>query len=185
MPLFPLLLALCTCTLLFFGLRAASILLLILAQRASHADDSVVPLRKRIGRAAGSASSAAAFPPTRPVRTLIVLGSGGHTAEMLAVLDAVPRAHFAPLLFVRAATDAASEARARRMETERGNEHQTRHQAIHRSREVGQSYLTSVLSTLRALAHSVHVVWDFQPEMVRNSGHTQTHSEGTTPKERS
>lgn len=37
---------------------------------------------------------------------------------------------------------------------------------IPRSREVGQSYLTSVLTTLRALAAAFAVVWRRRPELV-------------------
>ena len=37
---------------------------------------------------------------------------------------------------------------------------------IPRSREVGQSYLTSVLTTLRALAAAFGVVWRRRPELV-------------------
>jgi len=38
--------------------------------------------------------------------------------------------------------------------------------AIPRSREVGQSYATSVLTTLRAIAHGFGVVWRQRPEVV-------------------
>jgi len=42
-------------------------------------------------------------------------------------------------------------------------------EVIPRSREVGQSYLTSVLTTLRALRIAFGVVWRHRPELVSNS----------------
>jgi len=171
------LVALLTCLLLFFALRGAVLLLLILwRRRPDTAAGDRVPLRKRsaLGTAAGAAvaagATAAGGSTARPIRTLVVLGSGGHTAEMLAVLSSVPRASFAPLLFVRAATDSGSEARARRAEQERGNQHQAAHRAIYRSREVGQSYVTSVISTARALLESLRVVFVFRPELLLCNG---------------
>jgi hypothetical protein len=164
--------------LLFFAVRGIALLFLIFSRRAPAAEPKgSVRLRRRSARGSNGLDSSAldstavtgaamTVSASRPVRTMVVLGSGGHTTEMLAVLEAVPRAHYAPLLFVRAATDAGSEARARSMETARGNQHVSSHFAIPRSREVGQSYVTSVWSTLRALAHSVHVVWQYKPELV-------------------
>ena len=49
-----------------------------------------------------------ARPPTAPVRTLAVLGSGGHTAEMIQLLQALDRARFGPMLYVLADTDTTS-----------------------------------------------------------------------------
>ena len=44
---------------------------------------------------------------------------------------------------------------------------------IPRSREVGQSYLTSVLTTLRALAAAFGVVWRRRPELVSCQNHNR------------
>ena len=49
-----------------------------------------------------------ARPPTAPVRTLAVLGSGGHTAEMIQLLQALDRARFGPMLYALADTDTTS-----------------------------------------------------------------------------
>jgi beta-1,4-N-acetylglucosaminyltransferase len=45
-----------------------------------------------------------------PVATLIVLGSGGHTAEMMKLLQGLPADRFSPLHYVAADTDARTEA---------------------------------------------------------------------------
>ena len=151
---------------IFMALRCAALLLLLWRQRRSSLQQqaTAVRLRRRASRAVGtadaagraaSASTAAGSPlansggpagwwtsgvgvssASPPIRTLVILGSGGHTAEMLAVLDLLPRDRFAPLLFVRAATDSTSEARARRREEEKGNRANCDFVAIPRSREV-------------------------------------------------
>ena len=38
---------------------------------------------------------------------------------------------------------------------------------IPRSREVGQSYLSSVFTTLVSIVHSIHLVYRHQPQIVR------------------
>lgn len=154
------------CTAIFMALRCAALLLLLWRQRRASLQQqaTAVRLRRRASRAVGTADAAAgraasastaigsspghsAVPAgwwpsgggcaaSPPIRTLVILGSGGHTAEMLAVLDLLPRDRFAPLLFVRAATDSTSEARARRREEEKGNRANCDFVAIPRSREV-------------------------------------------------
>ena len=157
--------AVAVCLAIFMALRCAALLLLLWRQRRASLmqQATAVRLRRRASRAVGtadaagraaSASTAIGSPSghsaapagwwpsggvgaaSSPIRTLVILGSGGHTAEMLAVLDLLPRDRFAPLLFVRAATDSTSEARARRREEEKGNRANCDFVAIPRSREV-------------------------------------------------
>jgi beta-1,4-N-acetylglucosaminyltransferase len=56
------------------------------------------------------AGGAAAGAPRR-ARTLVVLGSGGHTTEMLSMLAALPAAIASGSVFIIAATDTMSEAK--------------------------------------------------------------------------
>lgn len=173
--------AVTVCISLFVSLRCAALLLLLWRQRRSSLlqQAHAVRLRRRASRAVGttdalgravSASAAVASPLGRsaspsgwwpsgsggaaavhPIRTMVILGSGGHTAEMLSVLDLLPRDRFAPLLFVRAATDSTSEARARRREEDKGNRANCQFLAIPRSREVrstrSQRYSTQSATT--------------------------------------
>jgi len=74
-----------------------------------------------------------------PVRTLVVMGSGGHTAEMLALLRTLDRRKYAPLLYVIAASDHTSARRVATFESERAvSDGLPLHQmlTIPRSREV-------------------------------------------------
>jgi len=124
---------------------------------------------------------------SKNVRTMVVLGSGGHTTEILAVVARLNPERYAPRCYVSARTDRLSEAKAKMHEAEveaawEGNHTFTkasdgseasvdpRYVQISRSREVGQSYLTSVYSTLRSIAEAVFVVLRFRPELLLCNG---------------
>eukprot|EP00983_Pelagomonas_calceolata_P026776 840048-Pelagomonas_calceolata.AAC.1 len=106
---------------------------------------------------------------TRPVRTMIVLGSGGHTAEMLRATAALDKSCYRPRIYVYAATDnfsANKASEAEKVSPSGGEAPDFSLRSIPRSREVGQSYVTSVLTTLRAIAFAFVVVWREQPDVV-------------------
>jgi len=112
----------------------------------------------------------ASSPTIHPVRTMAILGSGGHTAELLSVLSTVDRRLLIPLVFVSAETDRSSEQRARRGEEERKNLENCKFLTIPRSREVGQSYLTSIWTTLYATFHGVWIVYKHRPQLLLCTG---------------
>ena len=145
-----------------------------------------------------------------PLRTLVILGSGGHTAEMLAMLGQLDRSKFAPLHYVIATSDSTSERRVEAFERQRvqqlhqaSDHHQLKQRPqqplqqrpqlplqqraagrqaaeapprdwrilrMPRSREVGQSYLTSILSTLYATLYALGLVWRQMPSLVLCNG---------------
>lgn len=51
-----------------------------------------------------------------PCRAMVVLGSGGHTAEMLTLIAGLDRARYAPIVFVAALGDANSLQRVEQFE---------------------------------------------------------------------
>ena len=106
---------------------------------------------------------------SQKIKTLVVLGSGGHTAEMLRLITAFDFDRYTPLTLVTAATDATSRAKAER-ELPREALATARWAAIPRAREVGQSFGSSVPSTLRALFACVHLIWTAAPELVLVNG---------------
>ncbi|KAL5577164.1 hypothetical protein UlMin_018863 [Ulmus minor] len=112
----------------------------------------------------------------RPVSTLIVLGSGGHTAEMLNLLSVLQKERFNPRFYIAAATDNMSLQKARLLETSLANEtgdkepETSQFIQIYRSREVGQSYVTSVWTTLVAMAHALWLMFRIRPEVVLCNG---------------
>lgn len=113
--------------------------------------------------------------PDQPLRTLIVLGSGGHTAEMLNVLSVLPKDRFRPRFYIAAATDNMSLVKARTMETSYAEsiglkEIHVGLMQVYRSREVGQSYLTSVWTTLIATAHALWLMIRIRPQVILCNG---------------
>ncbi|XP_057849211.1 uncharacterized protein LOC131060119 isoform X2 [Cryptomeria japonica] len=106
------------------------------------------------------------------VKTLIVLGSGGHTAEMLNLVAVLKKERFYPRWYVAAATDNMSLERARTAEESRPEQVEGKlfqgaeYMKIYRSREVGQSYLTSVGTTLVAMIHAMWLICQIRPDVV-------------------
>ncbi|KAL3739563.1 hypothetical protein ACJRO7_020903 [Eucalyptus globulus] len=112
----------------------------------------------------------------RTYSTLIVLGSGGHTAEMLNLLSVLQKDRFTPRFYIAAATDNMSLQKARMMEDSLINaagvkvEETAKYLQIYRSREVGQSYVTSVWTTLVATAHALYLMIQLRPEVILCNG---------------
>ena len=90
------------------------------------------------------------------LRALVVLGSGGHTSEMLSLLERLPADSYAPRTYVVARTDdkSASKALERERRLTGASASVVR---IGRAREVGQSFLTSAATTAFALVEAVAV----------------------------
>ncbi|KAI8466082.1 MAG: oligosaccharide biosynthesis protein Alg14-like protein [Monoraphidium minutum] len=107
-----------------------------------------------------------------PVKTMVVLGSGGHTAEMLMLVERLDKAHYAPRVYVAAASDRMSGHKALTKEQAWGGGDQgaARLEVIPRSREVGQSYATSVATTLYSLAFAAWVVLRQRPRLLLVNG---------------
>ncbi|CAK0879783.1 unnamed protein product [Prorocentrum cordatum] len=119
--------------------------------------------------------STARRPPQRlwqghplPLRALAVLGSGGHTTEMLGLLAGFDqgRYHFQ---FVLADTDTTS---LKKVGAARPDlvEDTSRFHAVTRSREVGQSWSSSAVSTARAFLECLTIVWAIRPQVLLVNG---------------
>ncbi|XP_078438421.1 UDP-N-acetylglucosamine transferase subunit ALG14-like protein isoform X2 [Wolffia australiana] len=108
----------------------------------------------------------------QPLRTLVVLGSGGHTAEMLNLLAVLDTEKFKPRFYVSAKTDSLSLQKAEAYEKSLvPHDVKVAHfMKIYRSREVGQSYITSVATTLVAIAHALWLTFKIRPQVVICNG---------------
>lgn len=107
---------------------------------------------------------------TAPCKTLIVLGSGGHTAEMLRLLTGTDFNHYQPRVYVVAAGDKMSIDKVEKLESDCGNRAKLDIRTIPRARKVRQSYLTSIFSTLLAFSYSFPLVFATLPELVLCNG---------------
>lgn len=106
--------------------------------------------------------------PRPSARVMVVLGSGGHTMEMLQMLRGLDDVRYAPRHYVVAATDAMSRGKAE--EAERGRSGGFAVHTVPRSREVGQSYVSSVFTTMRALLASVVLFARVRPHALLCNG---------------
>ncbi|KAJ7548399.1 hypothetical protein O6H91_07G067900 [Diphasiastrum complanatum] len=110
----------------------------------------------------------------RSFSTLIVLGSGGHTAEMLDLVSMLNHERYSPRCYVAALTDNMSLSKAQRLEEsfiqQAAANHKARYLQIYRSREVGQSYLTSMATTTIGMAHGLWIVFRVRPDIILCNG---------------
>ena len=101
-----------------------------------------------------------------PIKTLVVLGSGGHTTEMLQLLSHLDPLLYTPLIYIVADTDDTSERRFQAL----GGRQPDLVLTIPRSREVGQSYVSSVGSTLYSLVVAFWLVLQVRPNLLLCNG---------------
>ena len=124
---------------------------------------------------------------SKPLKTLVVLGSGGHTTEMLDLIKNLNPDRYGPIVLVVANTDTTSLQRVQAYPQplpiqnkenlvsleSKGNTSSQQQQVyrIPRSREVGQSYASSVLTTLRSFFFALWLVGiQVQPDLVLING---------------
>lgn len=98
---------------------------------------------------------------------MIVLGSGGHTTEMMAIVRELDQRWYLPRIYVLAASDSNSEAKIDNVEPNRGAIEVVR---ISRSRSVHQSYISSVFTTIRSVIDSIPLVNNARPELILCNG---------------
>lgn len=106
----------------------------------------------------------------KPARTLIVLGSGGHTAEMMSIVKQLNKKNYSPRYYILASTDSTSESKVLSVEEPTTSKNDYELFRIKRSRHVGQSYLTSVYTTVRSIWQCIPLVYHLQPDLVLCNG---------------
>eukprot|EP01112_Ceratiomyxa_fruticulosa_P017266 TRINITY_DN5349_c0_g1_i2.p1 TRINITY_DN5349_c0_g1~~TRINITY_DN5349_c0_g1_i2.p1 ORF type:complete len:393 (-),score=46.69 TRINITY_DN5349_c0_g1_i2:97-1275(-) len=107
--------------------------------------------------------------PISKTNTMIVIGSGGHTFEMMRILDGMSMSNFTPRAYVLAETDKMGESKIVDKEGPPGKKPYTVSR-IPRSRHVGQSYFTSIFTTLVSLYYCLFLVWHYCPDLVLCNG---------------
>ena len=135
----------------------AGLLLAVLAARVAFL--LLSPSRRRRARP----------PPGGSVRTLVVLGSGGHTAEMLQLTAKMDRSRYKPWYYVLAESDKTS---LGKVAAGAGGVAPPADCVfrIPRSREVGQSWASTVLSTAHAIVWAFAVTARIRPHVVLANG---------------
>lgn len=96
---------------------------------------------------------------------LAVLGSGGHTAEMLKLVEALNDDMYSPKTFVFAKTDTVTQDKLKNKTNQKFDTF-----GIPRAREVGQSWFTSIVYTFYAFLVSILLIWKKRPKLVLVNG---------------
>ncbi|XP_046332596.2 UDP-N-acetylglucosamine transferase subunit ALG14 homolog [Haliotis rufescens] len=107
-----------------------------------------------------------------PASLMVVVGSGGHTREVLCLVRQLG-SHYSPRYYVIADTDKMSEHKVHALEESRKEEQEQSQYfviRIPRSRQVKQSWVSTVLSTLYAAIYTFPVVFRRKPEIILCNG---------------
>ncbi|XP_046561460.1 UDP-N-acetylglucosamine transferase subunit ALG14 homolog [Haliotis rubra] len=107
-----------------------------------------------------------------PASLMVVVGSGGHTREVLCLVRQLG-SHYSPRYYIIADTDKMSEHKVHALEESRKEEQEESQYfviRIPRSRNVKQSWVTTVLSTLYAAVYTFPVVFRRKPEIILCNG---------------
>ena len=98
-------------------------------------------------------------------RLMVILGSGGHTSEMMAILAKVDLSKVTHVDIICTTGDQWSEQKASRVISQPYKAH-----TVLRSRKVGQSYLTSIFTTLLSIFPCMWVVFKSLPDLIITNG---------------
>ncbi|XP_044735317.1 UDP-N-acetylglucosamine transferase subunit ALG14 homolog, partial [Chrysoperla carnea] len=90
----------------------------------------------------------------KKIKTLVCLGSGGHTSEMLQIIEILDKNKYEPIIYMLADTDQTSLNKINQLNLINNNNYYL----IPRSRQVHQSYLTSVFSTIQSLIYVLYLL---------------------------
>lgn len=109
------------------------------------------------------------FAPDRTT-LLIILGSGGHTTEMLDMLNTVDLDRFFQRIYYISSDDRLSHQKAMRFESSRlrSGSHQVR--VLTRARQVKQRWISTPFTAMLSYFHSVNLLYRDQPDLVLCNG---------------
>ncbi|KAK3586339.1 hypothetical protein CHS0354_038318 [Potamilus streckersoni] len=109
---------------------------------------------------------------TKAASVMIIAGSGGHTKEILSLVSSFG-SHYSPRYYIVANTDKMSRQKIEALEAKEiklSNREEYSIHTIPRSREVSQSWFTTVLSTASATLYSFPLVFRLKPEVILCNG---------------
>ena len=112
----------------------------------------------------------------KTLKLCTVIGSGGHTTEMTNLLKQLNPDLFNDRFYIVAETDKLGVDKVMEAEKELHSKKQNEKKdlfevvRIPRSREVGQSYVSSIFTTLWAILMSIKEIWRIKPDIVLCNG---------------
>lgn len=110
---------------------------------------------------------------TAPCSTIVCVGSGGHTTEMLMLVKTLDFTKYSPRYYIMANTDHMSSCKIHAVEKLKESvSESTKYRIIEipRSRSVKQSYFTSIFTTLYSVMYSIPIVCRIRPDLILCNG---------------
>ncbi|XP_063217162.1 UDP-N-acetylglucosamine transferase subunit ALG14 homolog [Bacillus rossius redtenbacheri] len=104
----------------------------------------------------------------KSIKAAVVIGSGGHTTEMLRLVQALHAEKYSPRIYFLASNDTTSEVKIHKLEDRREGEYEVIR--IPRSRNVSQSFITSFATTLYAVVAVIPHMLSRRPELILCNG---------------
>lgn len=101
---------------------------------------------------------------------MIVLGSGGHTMEMMSLVAVLDRRRYHPRHYVIASSDPLSVEKMKQFEEPSAAYNHYYWTPIFRSRNVHQSYLSAVFTTLKSCCECIPLVYSSRPDLIICNG---------------
>ncbi|XP_072401233.1 UDP-N-acetylglucosamine transferase subunit ALG14 [Diabrotica undecimpunctata] len=110
---------------------------------------------------------------TKACKTVICIGSGGHTTEMLSLIENIDFNKYSPRYYIIASSDTTSLTKVEKLEESKssnGDNGEYYITKIPRSRVVHQSYFTSIFTTLFSILYSIPLVLKIRPDLILCNG---------------
>jgi len=104
----------------------------------------------------------------KTVKTMIFFGSGGHTTEMIRLVQNLDPNKYEPVTFAIGHTDVTSQGKVRAARLPL--EPRARWLRIYRNREVKQSWLTTMLTAIWSLVQALYVMFRNRPQLLICNG---------------
>ncbi len=99
---------------------------------------------------------------------MIILGSGGHTLEILLMLKKLNLNLFTDVYFLHAHNDNTSKIKVGEI-IDLKNCNNYKFISVYRSRNVGQSFKSSIFTTIVSLFHSLYILLIIRPNLVKRN----------------
>ena len=97
---------------------------------------------------------------------MVILGSGGHTGEMLLMIKKLNLLKFKNITFVYSKNDSSSLNKLKETFSQIEALNNIQICKIFRSRNVGQSFKSSIFTTLYSFIESVYIIIKYRPNLV-------------------
>ncbi|KYR00598.1 putative glycosyltransferase [Tieghemostelium lacteum] len=104
----------------------------------------------------------------KPSKAMVILGSGGHTAEMFYLISKLNNQRVDPMVYVMSNADKISEQKVQQFQEKKTNSYTIK--KIPRARNVGQSYFSSIFTTIISLFYSFMLVFRERPDIILCNG---------------